>query len=59
LAKLRWYADGGEVSDRQWNDIIGLITTNPDLDAEYVMQWASQLGVTRLLERAHADALKE
>jgi hypothetical protein len=59
LAKLRWYADGGEVSDRQWNDIIGLITTNPDLDAEYVNLWASRLGVTRLLERARADALKE
>lgn len=25
LAKLRWYSDGGEVSERQWNDILGLL----------------------------------
>jgi hypothetical protein len=59
LAKLRWYADGGEVSDRQWNDIVGLLATNPELDAAYVAHWASELGVTRLLERAQADARKE
>ena len=56
LAKLRWYADGGEVSDRQWNDIVGLLTTNPAMDADYVKLWASRLGVTGLLERAQADA---
>jgi hypothetical protein len=59
LAKLRWYADSGEVSDRQWNDIVGLLATNPELDAVYVAHWASELGVTRLLERAQADARKE
>ena len=59
LAKLRWYADGGEVSDRQWNDIVGLVTNNPDLDAEYVKLWAARLDVTRLFERAQADAAKE
>jgi hypothetical protein len=58
LAKLRWYADGGEVSDRQWNDIVGLVTTNPEMDAEYVNLWASRLGVTALLERARADAVQ-
>src|SRR5690242_6888406 len=46
LAKLRWYADGGEVSDRQWNDIVALIAINPHMDAEYVNLWASRLGVT-------------
>ena len=59
LAKLRWYADGGEVSERQWNDIIGLITTNPDMDAEYLGLWAPRLGVSALLARAHADASKD
>jgi hypothetical protein len=59
LAKLRWYADGGEVSDRQWNDIVGLLATNPELDTAYVTHWASELGVTRLLEQAQADARKE
>jgi hypothetical protein len=36
LAKLRRYADGGEVPDRQWNDIVGLLATNEDLDNSYL-----------------------
>jgi hypothetical protein len=56
LAKLQWYRDGGEVSDRQWNDIGGLIAINDALDWEYVNSWAARLGVTSLLERARADA---
>jgi hypothetical protein len=59
LAKLRWYADGGEVSDRQWNDIVGLLATNESLDNEYVESWAARLGVRALLERARADAARE
>jgi hypothetical protein len=56
LAKLRWYLDGGEVSDRQWNDIVGLIAINASLELDYVQLWATRLGVTRLLEKAQADA---
>jgi hypothetical protein len=56
LAKLQWYRDGSEVSDRQWSDIGGLIVTNPAMDWEYVNSWAARLGVTALLERARADA---
>jgi hypothetical protein len=56
LAKLQWYRDGGEVSDRQWNDIGGLIATNPAMDWEYVNHWAERLGVTSLLARARAEA---
>jgi hypothetical protein len=56
LAKLQWYRDGGEVSDRQWNDIGGLIATNEAMDWEYVNSWAARLGVTSLLERARAEA---
>lgn len=25
LSKLAWYRLGGEVSDRQWNDILGIL----------------------------------
>ena len=25
LQKLMWYRDGGEVSDRQWGDVIGVL----------------------------------
>jgi hypothetical protein len=52
LAKLRWYADGGEISDRQWNDIGGIIATNPDLDLAYLETWAARLRVSHLLARA-------
>jgi hypothetical protein len=57
LSKLRWYMDDDETSDRQWNDIVGVIATNPSLDDQYLTHWASRLGVTRLLEKAQADAL--
>jgi hypothetical protein len=56
LAKLRWYSDGGGVSDRQWSDITTLIATNTTMDWEYVNQWASQLRVAELLHKARADA---
>jgi hypothetical protein len=56
LAKLQWYRNGGEVSDRQWSDIGGIITQNPRLDWDYVNSWAARLGVTSLLDRARVDA---
>ena len=56
LAKLSWYRDDGEVSDRQWSDIGGLIATNDEMDWEYVNMWAARLGVAALLERARVDA---
>lgn len=56
LAKLRWYRDGGEVSDRQWSDIGGILVQNPEMDWEYVHSWAERLGVTDLLERARVEA---
>ena len=56
LAKMRWYRDGGETSDRQWNDIVGVTTTSVGLDLSYLRQWAARLGVTDLLEKALAAA---
>jgi hypothetical protein len=56
LAKLQWYRDGGEVSDRQWSDIGGIIIQNPNLDWEYVNNWAARLHVADLLARARAEA---
>jgi len=53
LRKLHWFRLGGEVSDRQWTDILGVLRTQGDrLDAEYLEHWASHLGLTDLLERA-------
>ena len=59
LAKLRWYEDGGQVSDRQWGDITGIVATNPDLDLEYTRLWAGRLQVTGLLDRALSQRAME
>ena len=55
LAKLRWFKDGGQVSERQWIDILDLIATNPAMDLEYARHWAARLGVTDLLGKALAQ----
>ncbi|GJQ37352.1 MAG: hypothetical protein PGMFKBFP_02947 [Anaerolineales bacterium] len=53
LAKLEWYRMGGEVSDRQWRDILGVLKTRAgELDLDYLRKWAGELKVSDLLERA-------
>lgn len=53
LAKLAWYKMGGEVSERQWRDVLGILSLQQSrLDMSYLRQTATQLGVARLLERA-------
>lgn len=57
LAKLEWYRAGNEVSERQWNDILGMLKVRAaDLDTGYLHYWARQLGVSDLLERARDQA---
>jgi hypothetical protein len=52
LAKLRWYRSGGEVSDRQWSDVLGVAKLHiVSLDRGYLERWASELGLTDLLAR--------
>jgi hypothetical protein len=53
LAKLEWYRIGGEVSERQWRDILGVLKAQGDrLDTAYLRQWAAALNVADLLEKA-------
>jgi hypothetical protein len=53
LRKLRWFRMGGETSDRQWRDVLGLVRVAGDsFDLAYLRQWATSLGVADLLERA-------
>ncbi|MHB8778528.1 MAG: hypothetical protein ACYC6R_12335 [Anaerolineales bacterium] len=53
LSKLEWYRMGGEISDRQWRDILGVLKTQEgELDLDYLRKWADELDVANLLERA-------
>jgi hypothetical protein len=52
LAKLQWYRQGGEVSERQWSDVLGIMAANASLDHGYLRAWARRLGVDDLLTRA-------
>jgi lipoate synthase len=52
LGKLEWYRLGDETSERQWNDILGILRTQANLDFEYLHKWAATIGVLDLLERA-------
>ena len=48
---------GGEVSDRQWRDILGVLKTRSgELDLEYMREWADELKVTDLLKRVLKEA---
>jgi hypothetical protein len=57
LLKLRWYREGGETSDRQWQDILGVLAVQgANLDLEYLQEWAGILGFTDLLSKAQAES---
>jgi hypothetical protein len=57
LSKLEWYRMGGETSERQWRDVLGILKTRAsDLDLEYLKRWARDLNVTDLLDRALTEA---
>lgn len=52
LRKLQWYRLGGEVSDRQWGDVVGIARTQGErLDRAHLRRWAPVLGVEDLLAR--------
>ena len=56
LRKLEWYRRGGETSERQWRDVVGIINTQlPRLDRDHMRDWAVKLGVEDLLTRAFED----
>lgn len=58
LAKLEWYRMGGEVSDRQWRDALGVLKVQGlRLDLAYMRHMAAGLGVKDLLERALEESI--
>ena len=56
LSKLEWFRLGDEVSRRQWDDALGVLKVQQDaLDKGYLVQWAQELGIADLLERAWTE----
>ena len=57
LQKLRGFKLGGEISDRQWRDVLGIVRVQGDrLDRHYLERDAPVLDVGDLLRRALTDA---
>lgn len=57
LRKLLWFRKGGETSDRQWRDILGIMrVSSGELDWGYLQTWAPRLGVADLLDRIRRQA---
>jgi hypothetical protein len=56
LAKLEWFRRGGETSERQWSDVVGVLRAATALDEAHLRRGAEELAVADLLDRALADA---
>ena len=57
LAKLEWYRLGGEMSERQWQDIQSILQLHhASLDIAYLTTAAASLRVSDLWQRALAEA---
>ncbi len=52
IAKLEWYRLGSEDSERQWNDVLGVLRLNSGrLDVGLLRTSADEVGVSDLLQR--------
>lgn len=57
LRKLLWYREGGEVSDRQWRDVVEVLrVSGAGMSVDYLESWAPRLGLAELLARARTAA---
>lgn len=57
LAKLEWYRLGGETSERQWADVLGVLRVQRGrVDVDYMKRWATELDIADLLQRALGEA---
>lgn len=60
LAKLIWYRKGGEISDRQWQDVLGVLRVKTgSLDEAYLKRMAEEEGVDDLVNQALDEASSE
>ena len=57
IQKLLWYRLGGEVSDNQWSDVLGVLKVQKEmLDYKYLKQVAQDQDLLPLLRRAVAES---
>jgi hypothetical protein len=57
VQKLDWFEKGSRISERQWNDVVGVLKVRGrGLDLEYLRRWANELGVNELLAAALREA---
>ncbi len=57
LAKLESYCMGGEIFERQWRDVLGVLKVQAGaLDLDYLRRMALEIKVDDLLERALNEA---
>ena len=60
LSKLEWYRKGNEISERQWEDILGIFRIQRNaLELDYLKRWSSDIGVGDLLDRAYRELQPE
>ena len=60
LHKLLWYEIGGHESDKQWNDVLGILRIQSNsLDFTYLERWAASLNIDDLLRRSRKEAVTE
>jgi hypothetical protein len=53
LRKLLWFLEGGEVSEKQWRDVVSVLRISGSaLDDAYLTSWASRLQIADLLQAA-------
>ncbi len=57
LSKLIWYRKGNEVSDQKWKDVLAVLKVQSfSIDLDYLQNWAPQVGVADLLDKALDEA---
>lgn len=56
VRKLLWYREGGEVSERQWRDVIGIVRlVGAELDHDYIELWTARVQCADLWQRLLAS----
>jgi hypothetical protein len=57
LNKLDWFEKGQRVSERQWNDVLGVMKVQgKSLDLLYLTTWAKTMGLLELLKKSLIEA---